>query len=516
MEGLTTQLGSLLDQIMVSIPVFKPELVLILTFLGSIFSSLFLDRHWRDSTFSITCLGILGSAYAVYCQLGQPQAGFFGMLQVDMLAVYGRLIILLLLLPLLVLIRQYTADKALAIKTASSVTPRPHYDAAEKSRDNLGEIYAILLAATVGINLLTISTNWLMVFIAIETVSISSYILVGYLSSDKKQSEATMKYVLFGSVSAAVMLYGLSLVYGFTGNLDFVSQSHIQGMISAPKVMVSIAILFVFVGIGFKLGFVPFHLWTPDVYQGAPTPITAFLSTIPKIAALILFQRLVTAWSSTLFYFSELTLLFVIVVAIVTMLVGNLIALRQSNAKRMMAYSSIGHTGFLLMAMVTAPNSEYSILLFYITVYAIMNIGVFAAIQFLEQSIGSTELAAYSGLGKNTPLLFTAFTLLGVSLVGIPPTAGFVGKLLVFTSTFELYQHSKDLPILLLLITGALTSVISLFYYFKIPLYAFLRKGEPGHTSDMQISTAYVIAVLLGISAFVLGIFPQLLLGAFT
>ncbi|ERJ60644.1 NADH-quinone oxidoreductase subunit N [Sphingobacterium paucimobilis] len=512
MEEFTPQISSLLDQIIRSIPVFKPELGLIIAFLCCIFSSLFLDRYWRNSTFSIACLGIVGTAYAVYSQLGQPQSGFFGMLQVDTLAVYGRLIMLVLLLPILVLIREYANDKGLK---------------------NEGDIYSILLAATLGMNLLTLSTNWLMVFIAIETVSISSYVLVGYFTNEnkpvlsgkdetqttasinKKQSEATMKYVLFGSVCAAVMLYGLSLIYGFTGNLDFSSSSHIQGLISAPKIMSSVAILFVFVGNGFKLGFVPFHLWTPDVYEGAPTPITTFLATVPKIAALILFQRLFESWTSTLFYFSELTLLFITVVAIVTMLMGNLIALRQSDAKRLMAYSSIGHTGFLLMAIISSPSSDYKTLLFYITVYAIMTIGAFAIIQFLEKYIGSTALVDYSGLGKHKPLLFTTFTLLGISLIGLPPTAGFIGKLLVFTSTFDRYQNTQDVALLLLLITGALTSVISLFYYFKIPLYAFLRKEEslpPTYTTRLW---PYLIAIVCGITILLFGLFPHLLSGLF-
>lgn len=494
MEGSTTQLTSLLDQIMLSIPVFKPELVLIFTFLGSILCSLFLDQRWKHASFSITVFGILLSAYFTFMQLGQSHTGFFDMLLVDSFAVYSRLIMLLALLPILILLQQYAGNRGIK---------------------NLGDLYTVLLAAAIGMNLLTISTNWLMVFIAIETVSISSYILVGYLSESKKQSEATMKYVLFGSVSAAVMLYGLSLIYGFTGNLDFSSTAHIQGLIAAPQVICTIAILFVFVGIGFKLGFVPFHLWTPDVYEGAPTPITAFLSTIPKIGALILFERLFQAWASTLFYFSELTLLFVVVVAIVTMLVGNLIALRQSNVKRMMAYSSIGHTGFLLMAIITAPNSHHNVLLFYLTVYTIMNIGVFAIIQLLEQSIGSTELSAYSGLGKKAPLLFTFFTILGISLVGLPPTAGFIGKLLVFTSTFDLYQHTKDIPLLLLLITGALTSVISLFYYFKVPLYAFLRKEEAEVQAVSGSSLVYGLIIVSGIATLLLGIFPDLLSNLF-
>lgn len=494
MEVEATQIPFLLDQIIASIPVFKPEFALVFAFLGSILSSLFVDRYWKYSSFCIAVSGVLLSTYFVVGQFGAVQSGFFGMLHIDSLSVYARLIVLAALLISLLLIQQYIKD-----------------DGYKRS----GDIYSILLAAAVGMNLLTISSNWLMAFIAIETVSISSYILVGYFSQTKIQSEAAMKYALFGSVSAAAMLYGLSLIYGFTGNLDFSSQEHIQGLITAPKVMCSIAILFVFIGIGFKLGFVPFHLWTPDVYEGAPTPITAFLSTVPKVAALILFLRLFQSWSATLFYFSELTLIFLITVAIVTMLVGNLIALRQTNVKRMMAYSSIGHTGFLLMAILNSSTADHKTLLFYIAAYTIMNLGVFACIQVWEKLSGSSELKSYTGQGASQPILFTMFTVLGISLIGLPPTAGFVGKLLVFTSTFELYQNTKDLPILLLLITGALTSVISLFYYFKIPLYAFLRKGNGSNKFDLQISVVYVIAIVLGISAFVLGIFPQLLLSLF-
>jgi len=325
-----------------------------------------------------------------------------------------------------------------------------------------------------------------------------------------------MKYVLFGSVSAAVMLYGLSLIYGFTGNLDFTSFEHIQGLIEAPKILLSIALLFMFVGIGFKLSFVPFHMWAPDVYEGAPTPITTFLSTVPKIGALVLLARLFEEWTSTSFFFSELVLILVSVAAIVTMLAGNLIALRQSNIKRMMAYSSIGHTGFLLMALVGNLASEPQVLLFYIAVYTIMNLAVFGLIDLLEQKTGSAQLENYQGLGKQFPIVFSILTLLGISLVGLPPTAGFVGKLFVFTSIFDLFQFNNNRYYLILLVVGALTSVISLFYYFKIPLFAFLRKGEEVNifpTTSTQI--VYIISVVLGISTLVLGIFPNILLTLF-
>jgi NADH-quinone oxidoreductase subunit N len=496
MQDINIQLPSILDQVLQSIPYFKAELALIIAFLGSILATLFLDKAWKQSSFLITILGILVSFVLSTKQFGQPQSGFFGMLIVDNFSVYARGIIQIALLICVIFVQQHFQHK--------------------KFGKNLGDVYSILLTAGLGMNILTMTSNWLLAFIAIETVSISSYILVGYFSENKKQSEASMKYVLFGSVSAAIMLYGLSLLYGFTGNLDFTSFEHIQGLIEAPKILLSIALLFMFVGIGFKLSFVPFHMWAPDVYEGAPTPITTFLSTVPKIGALVLLARLFEEWTSSSFFFSELVLILVSVASIVTMLAGNLIALRQTNIKRMMAYSSIGHTGFLLMALVGNLASDPQVLLFYITVYTIMNLAVFGLIDVLEQKIGSAQLENYQGLGKQFPILFSVFTLLGISLVGLPPTAGFIGKLFVFTSIFDLFQFNNNRYYLILLVVGALTSVISLFYYFKIPLFAFLRKGEEIKiTATKSTHLVYVISIILGISTLVLGIFPSILLSLF-
>ena len=496
MQDINIQLPSILDQVIQSVPLFKAELILIFGFLGSIIATLFLDKMFKQSSFILTIIGLLSSFVLTTTQFGEIQNGFFGMLTIDNFSVYARCILLLALIISVVFIQQHALRKPF--------------------KKNTGDIYSILLAAGLGLNILTMTSNWLLTFIAIETISISSYILVGYFSENKKQSEAAMKYVLFGSVSAAVMLYGLSLLYGFTGNLDFTSLEHIQGLIEAPKILLTLALLFMFAGLGFKLSFVPFHVWSPDVYEGAPTPVTAFLSTVPKIGVLVLLARLFEAWTSSSFYFSELVLILISIASITTMLAGNLIALRQTNIKRMMAYSSIGHTGFLLMALVGNQASEPQILLFYIAVYSIMNLAVFGFIDVLEQKTGSASLDSYKGLGKQYPVLFTIFTLLGISLIGLPPTAGFVGKLLVFTSIFDLFQFNNNQYYLILLIVGALTSVISLFYYFKIPLFAFLRKGQeqsliPSHS----IKLVYIISLILGLSTLVLGIFPSILLTLF-
>ena len=493
MHDFVANLPQTLDQVIQSVPLFKPELALIGAFLAVVCATLFIDKQWKQSSFMIYMGGLLISFPLLCQQLGQPARGFFDMLIIDSFSVYARMLLLFALLVTGILVRQHFKEKP---------TQRP-----------LGEVYSILLAAGLGLHLLTATSNWLVAFIAIETVSISSYVLVGYFSEHKRQSEAAMKYVLFGSVSAATMLYGLSLIYGFTGNLDFTAAAHLQGLMAAPAALCTVAILFIFTGIGFKLGFVPFHLWTPDVYEGAPTPITAFLSTVPKIGAIVLFSRLVHAWLPTPFYFSEVTYLFLVVVAIVTMLVGNLIALRQQNIKRMMAYSSIGHTGFLLMTILAISNNNQEVLLFYLTVYTLMNLATFAFIDTIECTTGSVELSAYAGLGKKFPLLFTCFTIVGISLVGLPPTAGFIGKLLVFTAVFEVYQSSKDIFFVLLLIVGTLTSVISLFYYFKIPLNAFLRKPEKAREIKPLQSYLLWLVAFMAAGVLLLGVFPDWLIG---
>jgi len=492
MLAFSPYISSLLDQIIVSVPYFKPELTLIVTFIGTILASLFIDRHWKHASFVITLIGLLLSGcYLLGQGLSQVDiTGFFDMIHIDAFAIASRLIILLSTILVGVFIQQRHQD-------------RP-----------LGDLYAVLLTATLGLNLLTMSSNWLMIFIAVEIVSISSYIMVGYFSSTKVQSEAALKYVLFGSICAAVMLYGLSLLYGFTGNLNFDAPSHIAGLMEAPQIMLSIALLFLLTGIGFKLSFFPFHVWSPDVYQGAPTAITAYLATVPKIAVVVLLSKILSAWLNVSFYFSDFLTYVIIAIAIATMLIGNLAALRQQDAKRMMAYSSIGHTGILLMAVLVYQNKESNVLLFYLSIYALMNIAVFIFIDALETSLGNTSIESYRGLGKQSPLLFTSFSIVLIALIGLPPTAGFVGKLLVFSKVFEQYQNFQSFSLLALLIVGALTSVISLFYYFKIPLNAFLKESTTPPAVKFN-AVLLCIGILCTLAVLILGIFPDLLLSVF-
>ncbi|MEC3878993.1 NADH-quinone oxidoreductase subunit N [Parapedobacter sp. 10938] len=494
MAELLPDITEKLDHILRGLPALAPELVLIAAFVASILTGLFVDRLWRHSTFTITVIGILISALCSSFQLSNPDADgvLFGMVSTDAFGQYMRMLI-----------------AVVCLLFAFFVHASPDFGA---HRKKTADLYSILLAVQIGLNLMALASNWLMVFIAIEMVSIGSYLMVGYLAKDSRQTEAAMKYVLFGAVCSAVMLYGMSLLYGFTGNLDYTFAQHIQGLNDTSPLLVTLALLFVFTGIGFKLTFVPFHFWTPDVYQGAPTPVTAFLSTAPKIAGIALLANILYAWPPSSFAYQHLRLMLVAAAA-VTMLWGNLAALRQTDVKRMMAYSSIGHTGFLMMAVLAYSAQDYTVLFYYLAVYSLMNMGVFMLTGYIESRTGAVDVTQYRGLGKAMPLALVCFTLIMISLTGIPPTSGFVAKLLVFTAVFHEWQISGDIGMVVLLIVGALTTVISLFFYFKIPLHAFLKTAESQPEMKPLRYSILWLAVLLTVAVWVVGVFPDWLVG---
>lgn len=495
MQATDVHIPNILDDIIASIPGILPETTLIGTFVLSIFSGLFFDRFWRHSTLGITLAGIALSIYFTVLQYPAQQLEplFMSMLTPDRFSTVSR--ILIGISSLLFVLFIYWSPQF-----------RSH-------RKKTSDLYTILLATMVGMYFMTTTSHWLMLYLTIEMVSVGSYIMVGYLSRGRLDTEAAMKYVLFGATCSAIMLYGLSLLYGLTGNLDYASAQHIAGLAEAHPLLATTAIVLVFVGIGFKLSFVPFHFWVPDVYQGAPTPITAFLSTAPKIAAIALLARLVQAWPVELGDFARSTHNTLLFATIATLLFGNLAALRQQNIKRLMAYSSIGHTGFLMMAVLAYAGQNQHVLLFYLTVYVAMNMGVFMLVDYIENRTGALEIRDYAGLGKrHFPMAWVCFVLLLISLTGIPPTAGFVGKLLVFSAVFDQWNYSGQPGLLIALITGALTTVISLFFYFRVPLYAFLRKTErPINLRPAPQGLLWVV-LLLTLVILVLGLFPQLVL----
>lgn len=376
----------------------------------------------------------------------------------------------------------------------------------------LGDLYSIIVASLLGLHLMVMAVNLLSVYLAIEMVSIASYLMVAYRSDTAVTTEAGMKYVLFGGVSSAIMLYGISLLYGFTGTLGLFDEGFITNLALVNPVSVSLAIVLVMVGIGFKLSFVPMHFWVPDVYEGAATPVTAYLSTLPKMAGFALLINFLTPFISAEKWASFDFRLCLSVIAVVTMIVGNLAAIWQTNIKRLLAYSSIGHTGFALMAIVTFSSQGISSLVFYLAVYAIANLGALMLTTYYANRIGAHDLDGYKGAGLSYPLPSVCFVIILISLAGLPISAGFNGKILVFSAVYQAYQQSNDGWLLALMITGAATTIVSLFYYIKIPLYLFLKKNEH-HADDLIVNHRYLLMFIYLISAFLLiaGIFPQLL-----
>jgi len=376
----------------------------------------------------------------------------------------------------------------------------------------LADLYTITIGSVLGLHLMVMSINLLSIYLSIEMVSIASYLMVAYRSENAFSSEAGLKYVLFGAASSAMMLYGISLLYGFSGSLSLFSADFMHGLLQANGLGVSFAIALVLIGIGFKLSFVPAHFWVPDVYQGAPTPVTAYLSTLPKIAAFGLLINFLTPF----IFFAKFTAfdfrLVLSIIGIITMLAGNFAAVLQNNVKRMLAYSSIGHTGFALMAIVTFTAQGINALTYYLAVYGIANIGALALATYFANVEGTEDIDGYKGLGLKYPAASVCFVIILISLTGLPVTAGFTGKLFVFSAVYNVYQQTHDGWLLLLMITGALTTVVSLFYYIKIPLYLFLKRTE-NNTSPVRTSHYIVIfSIIIALLILLLGIFPDRLL----
>ncbi|GAA4780306.1 NADH-quinone oxidoreductase subunit N [Olivibacter ginsenosidimutans] len=495
MKEFIPHISKLLDGVIGGLSFLLPEFVLTLTFLLSIGCGL-LFRGKPMINWWVTVIGILLSGWFAYSQIAFPATSpiFFGMILPDTNGAWLKLLIgfTCLLFCFFVYYSQQLRNH-----------PK-----------RIDDLLGILLGVHIGLNLMAVAVNWLMVYLTIEMVSVGSYVMVGYLARDRKQSEAAMKYVLFGTVCSAVMLYGLSLLYGYSGGLSFVDRTQLTALLEMPPLVFIVATFFVLTGIGFKLSFVPFHFWSPDVYQGAPTPVTAFLSTAPKIGAIALLGRLVIAWSTVMETGLPQLLFYILAgIAIGSMLLGNLAAIRQRQVKRMMAYSSIGHTGFLIMIVLAISQQTFPVLFFFLVSYIMMNVGVFMFADYLEEHLGITTVTEYQGLGKSYPMLMVAMTVLMVSLTGLPPTVGFIAKLLSFSAVMEAYQHNHSLSWLLLLITGAVTTVMALFFYFKIPLNAFLRERKR-EFPPLAYNGLAVLAILLSLMSLVLGFYPSLL-GAF-
>lgn len=477
------------EQILADLGSFQPEVALTVTLLVAIV----VDLIFRRTPIVVTTVVLAGFAVTAALVIGQAGVStsiFSNMIAVDPFAVFFKVVIMFSAL-LVVIFSVWSTEL-------------------NSSGRKLGEYYALLAGLTLGMMLMAGASNLLMMYLAVELSSLSSYILSGYTREARDSSEASLKYVIYGSLSSGLMLYGISIVYGLTGSLDLyaINQSLVSGGVN------SLALLFAGIltlaGLGYKISAVPFHFWTPDVYEGAPITITAFLSVASKAAG---FAMLIRFFKVTFIDTSVISLPegswttlqgfewyhIVAVMSVATMTLGNLVAIWQNNLKRLLAYSSIAHAGYMLTGVVVMTNEGVTAIFVYFVVYLFMNLGAFYVVMLIANKTGSEDIEDYKGLGSRAPLVSVALAIFLVSLTGLPPTAGFIGKLYLFAALINSGW-------IWLAVVGAMNSVISLYYYVRVFRNMYLRApdqaGEPivfGRLQSALVLVLLIPTILLGL-----------------
>lgn len=365
------------------------------------------------------------------------------------------------------------------------------------------EFNALLIASVAGLNLLTMSTHLLSIYLSLELVSISSYLLVA-ISPYKKAAEGGIKYLLFGAASSAVMLYGISLIYGLTGTMNITSEAMTTGLLNNPEPVIAVAIVLTLAGLLFKLSLVPFHVWTPDVYEAAPTPLVSFLSVAPKAAVILILMRLANVMPAQ--YLPILG-----GIALISITFGNVAALWQTNARRLLAYSSIAQAGYLLVGVVSYSRFGFETAVFYTAVYLVINMAAFFLVDLLQPRV-ATVLSSFEGLGKRQVWISAVLTVIMVALAGLPPTAGFTSKLLIFSALWESYHQQGASWMLWLMIGGILNAAVSLAYYLRLPYFLFFKDTNSMSVAANGSTTGKFLAGLLLLVVLLLFFNPDLLM----
>ena len=386
----------------------------------------------------------------------------------------------------------------------------------DEQKPDFGEFVALLLVLTLGMNLMAASRNLLMIYLSLEIVSVISFVMAGFKLNDGKSSEAALKYVIFGGVASGIMLYGMSWIFGLTQSLNLgecaVRIAAITAETGKVPEVVFVGVICMMAGFGYKISAAPFHMWTPDVYEGAPTPVTAFLSLGPKAAGFAVLVRFFAdalgATGSTTGALASASIetpwpVIAGCLAMATMTVGNLSALGQDNVKRMLAYSSIAHAGYMLLGFSVFSEAGVASIVFYVVTYCLMNLGAFLMVMALaEQNGGDETVGAFKGLGRKSPVIAAVMAIFLVSLTGLPPMAGFVGKFYLFAALVRGGGPWNWV----LAIVGMLNSVVSLFYYARVLRAMYLEKGDQ--------SAAPVLRPLFNVTGIALAV-PTLLLGIY-
>lgn len=427
-----------------------------------------------DTVYAVTITGILAALAAVFPALfNEPGIAFSGMISYGSVTAFGSMIVLIGTLFCVIISKDYLTDLDL-------------HD---------GSVYAMVLFATVGMLALASSNDLISFFLGLETMSICLYVIAGLVNNEKMGAEAALKYFLLGAFATGFLLYGIALIYGATASTNF---DEIAAA-AEPSLLLFAGSGLLLVGIFFKLGAVPFHMWTPDVYQGTPTTLTAFMATAAKSATFVAFILIITRmlpgsetgdWTGV-----------IQVVSILTMIIGNLIALVQDNVKRMLAYSSIAHAGYLLVGLAAGTAAGYSGVLYYLFAYTLMNVGAFGVIAYYERNHGLdfTNIESYSGLGFRKPVMGVMLSVFLFSLAGIPPFVGFVGKYYVFAA-------AVNAGLVPLAIIGVLASAASVYYYLRVMVYLYFKEAHkeysmktPGVVFTSTIAVLALLTVYYGV-----------------
>ena len=356
-----------------------------------------------------------------------------------------------------------------------------------------GEAYLLLLASTLGMCLMASAADLVMLYLAIETTSIPLYILAGFMLTDDRSTEAGFKYLLYGAMTSAIMLYGFSLLYGFTGTTDLYALSAAIQSSPVPLVAVLGVILMIIVGLGFKVSIVPLHFWAPDVYEGAPTPVAGFLSTASKAAGFAVLARLLVVVFPV--GFSGASIPWTTVLAIlsaVTMTVGNLLALPQRNLKRMLAYSSIAHAGYAMIGIIAVTKLGVASVVFYMLAYLVTNLAAFGIVMAVGRVTNSDDYEAYRGLSRRSPALALAMLAAFLSLAGMPPFGGFIAKVAVFAAGVQAHY-------VWLVVVGILNSVVGVYYYLNVMKYVYLFRMESNDEEKHPVKVTRPHAIALSV-----------------
>ncbi len=434
----------------------------------------------------ISLVGVIVALLATLCQARYPGisdpaigTGFFGMVRVDSFSLFFHVLIALITTAVILMSFEYL----------------------DVQRMHSGEYYGIILLAALGMMLMSSAIELVMIFIALEISSIGSYVLAAMRRRVAESSESSLKYFLLGSFATAFFLYGVALIFGATGSTNVYTIAHTIRTMGTVPPMIYLAVALMFIGLGFKVAAAPFHIWTPDVYEGSPSPVVALMSTGPKAAAFAVLLRVLFAMDAPGWFW------IVWVAAALSMTIGNIGALVQNNVKRLLAYSSIAHAGYLLVAFAAARDTGISAAIFYTATYAAMNVGAFAIVShFANAGEKYVTLDDYAGLGRRSPMLAGILTVFLLSLIGIPITGGFFAKFYVFTSALQAH-------LVWLTIIGVVNSAIGAYYYLRIIVYMYMRdEREEVPMTRMPFGLAVALAMCLVFTIY-MGVLPNQFIG---